>query len=72
MEKWTAADEKLYAELTARKKAIETACRDALGRVVARLSYYEGDDQLMDNMIALAPDLIAALEPYALNEKPRG
>lgn len=67
MEKWTAADEKLWAELEARRTELRERWRIELNDAMANVCYYDGIDTLLDGMIEHAAEISAALEPFVLS-----
>ncbi len=67
VEKWTAADEKLFAELNARRLALREDWRIALCDAMSNVCYYDGIDTLLDGMIDNAVAIHAALEPFVLS-----
>lgn len=66
MEKWTAADEKLWAKLEARRTQLRERWRIDLYDAMANVSYRDSVDTLLDGMIEHAAEISAALEPFVL------
>lgn len=69
MEKWTAADEKLLAELETRRARLRDRWRIGLNDAMANVCYYDGIDVLLDDMIKHAAEISAALEPFVLSSE---
>ena len=67
MEKWTAADEKLWAELEQRRSMIRAEWRANLYDATLPVILTDGRREFLDTMIQNATAIAAALEPYVLH-----
>ena len=65
VEKWTAADEKLWADLEARRQQVYDRRLDALEEVF-RDAGLDMDASDLDGIVANAVEITAALEPFIL------
>lgn len=66
VEKWTAADEKLFAELAKRREAMRVEQRETLVSVMNDVFDYDSMTYTINNMITHAAAIHAALEPFVL------
>ncbi len=66
VEKWTAADEKLFQELGDRRKALRAQHHKTLVSVMNDVYDYESMTETVTNMITYAAAIHAALEPFVL------
>ena len=66
VEKWTAADEKLFQELGDRRRVILDRQYNALFRVMNDVFDRDSLGETLTNMIAHASTIHAALEPFVL------
>lgn len=69
-EKWTAADEKLWADLNTRRIAIREQRESALRDALALCGIVSHEAWLVAAKLAIAPvQVAAALEPYVLDTR---
>ena len=66
MEKWTAADEKLWIELDARRAELRRRLRAELYNATVGLVRTDGMSEFLGSLIDNARAVHSALEPYVL------